>query len=396
MPLGRVLIPANDIAQLAALFQAGAATITPGVVGLGTLGLLWILYDQWVSNKDIAPVVDVPNSVAGTIPITKPTTTTSATSTASACPTNGPICANDKCKGEGDDEKKKCTVIQIRLLVEQIVLSEESQPVPECMDNNKVALETKLWKAMIINVCASKTLDSDINAIQTAKDVGFPGYDGWSSAMTWKHGQGDCTFGCEEMFNGFLGNTQCSYDSHTFSGSGKSTQSCGTASFVVNQPVAAPHTPGPPPNPPPSPPPLAPPAPPAQGVGICGNGLFFQRDAAANAAKKFCEKLAKDKSWAKGPQSLKSPDVVIYNSDGSKSAHYQFALGVSPDVSWCPKDLSLEKLADTLTIFRCVANFMTGVDGCALYTTSKTRPFLKTVGHSYEDYIQWQVSIDEA
>lgn len=86
MPAGRVVIAANDIAQLVALFQAGAAaTVSPAAaVGGGTLGLLYILYDQWNSNKDIAPVVDVPNSVAGTTSTT--TTAVSSSTSSSACP----------------------------------------------------------------------------------------------------------------------------------------------------------------------------------------------------------------------------------------------------------------------------------------------------------------------
>jgi hypothetical protein len=60
-------------------------------------------------------------------------------------------------------------------------------------------------------VCASQPLSADISAIQTAKDVGFPGYDDWSFALSWRYDQGDCVFGCEEMFNSFLGSTQCKH-----------------------------------------------------------------------------------------------------------------------------------------------------------------------------------------
>jgi hypothetical protein len=147
-----------------------------------------------------------------------------------------------------------------------------------------------------------------------------------------------------------------SYDSHTFSGSGKNTEGCGTASFVVNQPVVAPQptqTPGPPT-----------PVGPAQGVPTCGNGLFFQRSDAADSAKTFCNQLAKDGSWAKGPQSLKFSNVKIYNNDGTVHSNQQFALSVSPNAAWCPKDLALDTLAMSMTVDRCVADIMTGVDGC--------------------------------
>jgi hypothetical protein len=86
MPAGRLVIPANDIAQLIALFRTGAAaSVSPAAaVGGGTLGLLYILYDQWNSNQDIAPVIDVPNSVAGRTTTT--TATSSSSSTTAACP----------------------------------------------------------------------------------------------------------------------------------------------------------------------------------------------------------------------------------------------------------------------------------------------------------------------
>lgn len=88
MPAGRLVIPANDIAQLVALFRTGATTVSPAaVVGAGTLGILWIIFDQYNTNHDIAPALDVPSSVAGTTTTTK--TTTTATSTSSqACPTS--------------------------------------------------------------------------------------------------------------------------------------------------------------------------------------------------------------------------------------------------------------------------------------------------------------------
>ncbi|RDL35221.1 uncharacterized protein BP5553_07152 [Venustampulla echinocandica] len=401
MPAGRLVIPANDIAQLIALFRTGAAaSVSPAAaVGGGTLGLLYLLYDQWNSNKEIPPAIDVPNSVAGT---TKTSASSSSTSAACPGPTDQPNCPDDNCKG---DDNKKCTVGEqkdckctgidvdistdfatewnnIRSVVEQITLSTESRPVPICTESNKVGLETKLWKAIVTNVCASKPLSADIDAIMTAKDVGFPGYDGWTFAVTWRYHQGDCVFGCEEMFNGFLDSTQCSSDSHTFSGSGNNTEGCGTASFIVNQPIVAPkptHTPDPPT-----------PVGPALGVPTCGGGLSFQQSDAADSANKFCEQLAKDKSWAKGPQDIRFPKVKIYNKDGTVNPDQQFVLVVSPNAAWCPKDLTLDMLANTMKVDRCVANIMIGVDGCAPFVAPKNGKFLKTSGISYEDCIQWQ------
>jgi hypothetical protein len=59
MPVDQLVIPANDIAQLIALFSTGAAAaVSPAAaVGGGTLGLLYILYEQWNSNQDVAPMM---------------------------------------------------------------------------------------------------------------------------------------------------------------------------------------------------------------------------------------------------------------------------------------------------------------------------------------------------
>ncbi|KAH7403778.1 hypothetical protein BKA64DRAFT_707253 [Cadophora sp. MPI-SDFR-AT-0126] len=406
MPAGRFVIPANDIAQLVALFKAGAATAaSPAVIaGGGTLGLLYIVYEQWNHNQNIAPALDVPNSIAGTM------TESSTTSTTTACPssTAQPSCPDDDCQG---DENHKCTVgdkkgcqcgdpyvdiptnvatewINLRSIVEQITLSVDKMPVPVCTGNNKVAMDTKLWKAIVKNVCPSQSLSEDISAIQTSKDVGFTGYEGWTFALSWRYEQGDCVFGCEEMFIGFLSSTQCSYDSNLFSTSGINHQDCGTASFAVNQPLEPPQ-PSPTPNAPTS-------AGPAQGVPNCGEGLFFQRSDAANSAKTFCTQLSKDGSWSKGAQSLKFSKVQIYNQDGTLHPGQELALSMDSDVSWCPSGLTLKDLGTTLTVDRCVANFMTGVDGCAPFVAAESGPFLKTVGLSYEDCIQWQISVVEA
>lgn len=79
MPAGRLLIPAADIAQLVAQFKAGADATATVVVGGGRLGFLYLLYDLWNKNQDIAPALNIPKSMAGTA------TTMTATST-SACP----------------------------------------------------------------------------------------------------------------------------------------------------------------------------------------------------------------------------------------------------------------------------------------------------------------------
>lgn len=106
------------------------------------------------------------------------------------------------------------------------------------------------------------------------------------------------------------------------------------------------------------------------------------------------------------------------------STGQEFALGVSPNATWCPTDLTLDTLTQKMTADRCWQNMMTGVDGCKwLYLSARAKmisgpvwhmfgrlmlriggpfvapvngPFLKTVGLSYEDCIQWQVSVVEA
>lgn len=290
------------------------------------------------------------------------------------------------------------------------------------------------------NICASQPLDADISAVQTAKDVGFTGYDGWTFAMNWKVDKGDCIFGCERMFIAFLGDSQCkprtpyhrmhrltvtlgSYDSHTFSGSGKITEGCGTASFVVNQPIG----PKPPssqaPDPPKSTQAPAPPPGPALNVPVCGTGLSFQRSDAAESAKNFCKKLTKDSAW-NNPQGLKfMPKVKIYNTDGKTiNSGKDIALQIISNAAWCPPDMTLEMLPKKITVDRCFANFLTGIDGCkcfhfisraykdyfvscsrmfqrlmiwigAPFTAQKGAAFLKLSGLSYEDCLQWQISI---
>jgi hypothetical protein len=86
MPAGRLVIPANDIAQLVALFQAGAANVPAVAVGGAALGMLWVLYDQFNHNADIAPVLKVPNSMAGTVTPTPTPVSSTAAATSSACP----------------------------------------------------------------------------------------------------------------------------------------------------------------------------------------------------------------------------------------------------------------------------------------------------------------------
>lgn len=193
----------------------------------------------------------------------------------------------------------------------------------------------------------------------------------------WRYSQGDCVFGCEEMFGSFLESTQCkhyppyhwlswltiisgSYDPHTFSGSGNNTQNCGVAYLVVNQPLVAPPVSTQTTMPSPSQTAVGPPL----GVPTCGNGLFFQHPDAADSAKALCNQLAKDSSWAVGPQSLKFSNVKIYNGDGTVNTGQEFALSVSANAAWCPKDLTLETLGQKMTADRCWQNMMTGVDGC--------------------------------
>lgn len=151
-----------------------------------------------------------------------------------------------------------------------------------------------------------------------------------------------------------------SYDSNTFSGSGNNTQRCGVAYFAVNQPVVAPPVVTQTTTTSPAQTNVGPPL----GVPTCGNGLFFQRVDAADSARTFCNQLAKDGSWARGPQELKFSKVKIYNGDGTVNTEQELALGVSANAAWCPSDLTLDSLAQKMTADRCWQNMMTGVDGC--------------------------------
>lgn len=94
---------------------------------------------------------------------------------------------------------------------------------------------------------------------------------------------------------------------------------------------------------------------------------MFQRSDVAGPAKTFCSNLAKDGSWAKSPQNLKFSKVKIYNKDESVNPNQDLALGMSPNAAWCPTDLTLDGLAKTMTVDRCVANIMAGIDGCKCF-----------------------------
>lgn len=78
---------------------------------------------------------------------------------------------------------------------------------------------------------------------------------------------------------------------------------------------------------------------------------------------------------------MKFSNVKVYNADKTMSLGQELALGMSPSAAWCPKELNLDKLAETMTIDRCVTNFMRGVDGCEFFPLSVSFVLVVTVSN---------------
>jgi hypothetical protein len=68
----------------------------------------------------------------------------------------------------------------------------------------------------------------------------------------------------------------------------------------------------------------------------------------------------------------------------------QFAVGVSSNAAWYPKDSTLDMLVNTMKVDRCVANIMTGVNGCKCsFPPWFTKPICNLVSLMIEKLIIW-------